>query len=68
VRNFKRISGEAYDINKQTIYIAPKSKIESRVHYAPEPERGKYVFKQMITRLLGRDTAESEPHLGRSCI
>ena len=44
MRNFKRISGEAYDINKQTIYIAPKSKIESRVHYAPEPERGKYVF------------------------
>ena len=33
----KRISEEAYDINKQTIYIAPKSKIESRVHYAPEP-------------------------------
>ena len=30
------ISGEAYDVNKQTIYIAPKSKIESRAHYAPE--------------------------------
>jgi len=28
----KRISGEAYDINKQTIYIALKSTIESRVH------------------------------------
>jgi len=33
----KRITEEAYDINKQTIYIVPKSKIESRVHYAPEP-------------------------------
>jgi len=35
----KRISGEAYDINKQTIYIAPKakSKTESREHYVPEP-------------------------------
>ena len=31
------ISGEAYDTNKQTIYIVPKSKIESRVHYAVEP-------------------------------
>jgi len=31
----KRISGEAYDMNKQTIYrpIAPKSKIESGAHY-----------------------------------
>ena len=36
----KRISGKAYDINKQTIYIAPKSKIESRAHYAPEPTWG----------------------------
>ena len=36
----KRISGEAYDINKQTVYIAPKSKIESRAHYAPQPTRG----------------------------
>jgi len=33
----KRISGEAYDIGKQTIDIAPKSKIESRVHYALQP-------------------------------
>jgi len=36
----KRISGEAYNINKRTIYIVPKSKIESRVHYFPEPARG----------------------------
>ena len=34
----KRISGEAYDINKQTIIdIAPKAKTESRAHYAPQP-------------------------------
>jgi len=32
----KRTSREAYKINKQTIYIAPKLKIESRVHYAQE--------------------------------
>ena len=30
----KRIRGETYNINMQTIYTAPKSKIESRVHYA----------------------------------
>ena len=37
----KRISGEAYNINnKQTISIAPKSKMESRVHYTLKPERG----------------------------
>jgi len=34
------MSEEAYDINKQTTYIAPKLKTESRVHYAPEPARG----------------------------
>jgi len=33
----KRISGEAYDVNEQTVYIAPKAKISSRVHYALEP-------------------------------
>jgi len=36
----KRISRKAFDINKQTIYTAPKSKIESRAHHAPEPTRG----------------------------
>jgi len=36
----KRKSGEADDINKQTIYIVPKSKIEPRAHYAPEPKWG----------------------------
>jgi len=36
----KRINGQAYDRNKQTIYIAPKSKIESRADYAPEPAWG----------------------------
>jgi len=35
----KRISEEGYHINKQIIYIALKSQIESRVHYAPEPIR-----------------------------
>jgi len=35
----KRIEGEACNINKQTIYIAPKSKIESRAHYSPEAAR-----------------------------
>jgi len=34
----KRISEETYNINKQK---APKSKIESRVHYTPEPALGK---------------------------
>jgi len=33
----KRISGEAYDVNKQTIYTTLKSKIESRAHYVLEP-------------------------------
>jgi len=36
----KRISVEAYDINKQTIYIVQKSKMEPRAHYVPEPGRG----------------------------
>jgi len=34
----KRKSGEADDIKKQ--YIVPKSKIEPRAHYAPEPKWG----------------------------
>jgi len=36
----KRKSGEEYNINKQTIHTVPKSKIESRAHYIPEPARG----------------------------
>jgi len=38
----KRISGETYDVNKQTIriYIALKSTNESRVQYSPEPMQG----------------------------
>jgi len=44
----KRICGEAYDINNQTIYVAPippKSAIESRAHYPPpEPTRGSAVW------------------------
>jgi len=37
----KRINGEAHDVNKQTIYIVPKSTNESSVQYSPEPARGK---------------------------
>jgi len=37
-----RISVEAYNINKETIYTAPKSKIESSAHYTPEPAWGDY--------------------------
>ena len=39
----KRISGEAYDINNN-IYVAPKSKVESRAHYAPKPARGERIL------------------------
>jgi len=38
----KRISGEAYDVNKQMIYMAPKSTNESRTQYSPEPAWGIY--------------------------
>ena len=34
------MSGEAYDVNKQTIYIVPKSTNESRMQYSPEHARG----------------------------
>jgi len=47
-----RICGEAYDINKQTIYIVPISKIESRAHYAPEPAWG--VIKAVLTCMACR--------------
>jgi len=33
----KRISGQVYDVNKQTIYIALKSTNESRAQYSLEP-------------------------------
>jgi len=39
----KRISGEVYDINKQTIYTALKLKQESRAHYALQPAQGYYL-------------------------
>ena len=35
----KKISGESYDVNKQTIYIAPKSKHRIK-GTLPEPARG----------------------------
>ena len=53
----KRITGEAYDVNKQTIYIAPKSKIESRAHYAPEPAQG---HKSQLVQLVTNFTIEVE--------
>ena len=40
----KRISGKAYDVNKQTTYITPKSTNESRTQYSPEPTRGAYAL------------------------
>jgi len=43
-----------HDINKQIIYIAPKSKIESRAHYVPEPAQVAYAGcpgKQAIKRV-----------------
>jgi len=46
----KRISGEAYHINKQTVYMAPKSEIESRAHYAPEPARGSCRWNSVTNR------------------
>ena len=36
----KRISAEAYGVNKQTIYIATKSTNQTRSQYVPEPTRG----------------------------
>ena len=36
----KSIRGKAYNVNKQTIYIAPKSTNESRVQYSSEHARG----------------------------
>ena len=36
-REEKWISGEVYNINKQTVYIASESKIESKAHYALRP-------------------------------
>jgi len=32
----KKVSGEAYDINKQTIYIV----LKSRAHHSPQPAHG----------------------------
>jgi len=45
----KRISGEAYNVNKQTIYIAPKSTNESRAQYSAEIRRGKKRRRQKET-------------------
>jgi len=40
IKNEEKITGKAYDVNKQTIYIAPKSANESRVQYSLEPTHG----------------------------
>jgi len=40
----KKDIGEAYDVNKQTIYIAPKSTHESRAQYSLEPEQGNHMM------------------------
>ena len=39
-RKVRKGCGEAYDVNKQIIHMAPKAIIESRAHYIPEPTRG----------------------------
>jgi len=36
----KKMMWGKYDINKQTLYIAPKSKLESRDYHALEPAQG----------------------------
>jgi len=38
--NIKRISGEAYDVNKQMPYTVPKSTNESRVQYSLQHTQG----------------------------
>ena len=48
----KRTSGKAHDINKQTTYIALKSKIELRVHYATRSLHGAIVSLQSHNSIL----------------
>ena len=36
----EKISGKAYDVNKQMIYTVPKSTNESEAQYSLEPVRG----------------------------
>ena len=61
----KRISGEAYHINKQTVYMAPKSEIESRAHYAPEPARGSCRWNSVTNRrCCPARTAAASRHAG----
>jgi len=44
------MSGQAQDVNKQTIYTAPKSTHESSAQYSPEPARGVPVTFQLPRR------------------
>ena len=58
----KRISGEAYDVNKQTIhtYIVPKSTNESKVQY---PRHGvRTGQKQQTCTNKERDTSIQKKH------
>ena len=48
----KRTSGKAHDINKQTTYIALKSKIELRAHYATRSLHGAIVSLQSHDSIL----------------
>jgi len=67
----KKGKWEAYNINKQTVYLALKSKIESRVHYAPKPTRGPPVKNwgilsvQSFTARMPLLTATSAFELGK---
>ena len=44
---------KAYNIHKQTIYIEPKSKIESTVHYASRLTRGQTGKKASAAHKIG---------------
>ena len=50
----RKIIGKAYDIYKQTIFVAAKSKIESRAYYAPEPARSQNLWQRKPTCFLTR--------------
>jgi len=47
----KKERGEAY---KQTVYIVPKSKIESRAHYATSPHWPLSEGEKIALRVVGR--------------
>ena len=63
----KRISGEAYDKKKQKVYTVPKSEIEPRVHYAPEPARGQQTRTTHCSRLVAKGPSANAPR-ERKCL